>query len=245
MFMVTLSADDVRALFNRKAGSWQAKYARSGKLNSRLERFAARLAALSPPPARILDLGCGTGDMAAAFGRMGYQVTACDIAGEMLEIARATHSASGVEWICLNPEWSVLPFTDSSFDGIVASSVFEYLTDLPRVAAELSRVLRPEGILLLTVPNPFSYVRQLEGQFRKIVSNHHLLSLLKKIRYVDSYAMYLLLSRNRFSGDGWHSVLSSAHFAALDERDFSRDAWRRQAKAPLILLAVKRAATSC
>jgi ubiquinone/menaquinone biosynthesis C-methylase UbiE len=240
--MVTLAAKDVRRLFNRKACSWQSKYGRSGKLNARLEQFTVRLSELSPPPARILDLGCGTGDMAAAFGRMGYHVTACDIAGEMIDIARGMHTGSAVEWICLKPDWRVLPFADCSFDGIVASSVFEYLIDVQLVATELSRVLRPGGILLLTVPNPFSYVRRLEGWFRKMLSHHHLLSLLDKVGYAGSYAMYLLLSRNRFSGDSWHSVLSSAHFAALDEEDFSRDTWRRQAKAPLILLVVKRAA---
>lgn len=242
--MVTLTAKDVQTLFNRKAGSWQNKYGRRGKLNPRLERFTVRLSELCSPPARVLDLGCGTGDMAAALGQMGYHVTACDIAGEMIDIACGTHSGTAVEWICLDPDWRVLPFADCTFDGIVASSVFEYLVDVQYVATELSRVLRPEGILLLTVPNPFSYVRKVEAWFRKMVSSHHLLSLLNKVRYIDSYAAYLLLSRNRFSEDGWHTVLSSAYFAALDERDFSRDTWRRQAKAPLILLAVRRAAAS-
>ena len=241
--MATLTAKDVRALFNRKAGSWRSKYGGNGKLSSRLERFTLRLSELSPPPARILDLGCGTGDMAAALGHLGYHVTACDIAEKMIDIARGTHAGSAVEWISLNPDWRVLPFADGSFDGVVASSVFEYLINVQQVATELSRVLRPEGILLLTVPNPFSYVRRLEGWFRKMLSSHRLLLLLNKVGYVGSYATYLLLSRNRFSGDGWHSVFSSAHFAALDERDFSKDTWRRQAKAPLILLAVKRASS--
>jgi len=233
-------AKDVRTLFNLKADSWQSKYSRGGKLGPRLERFTARLSELSPPPATILDFGCGTGDMAVAIEAMGYRVVACDIAERMLEVARGTHAGTGVEWTCLEDDWKVLPFTDGSFDAVLASSVFEYLVDVQHVAAELSRVLRPGGILLLTVPNPFNYVRKLEAWFRVIVSNHYLSSLLNGVRYIDSYAAYLLLSRNRFGGDGWHSLLSSAHFAALDERDFSRDAWRQQAKAPLILLAAKR-----
>jgi SAM-dependent methyltransferase len=241
--MVAATNDDVRTLFNQKAGYWRSKYGPNGKLNSRLERFMARLFELSPPPARILDFGCGTGEMAAAIVGMGYRVAACEIAERMIDVARSAHAGLGVEWVCLNPEWSVLPFADGSFDGIVASSVFEYLVDVQKVATELSRVLRPEGILLLSVPNPFSYVRRLEGWFRRMLSNRRLLSLLSKLRYVDNYAMYLLLSRNRFGEDGWHSALSSAHFAVLDERDFSKDTWRRQAKAPLILLAVKRVET--
>jgi SAM-dependent methyltransferase len=180
--------------------------------------------------------------MAAAFGQMGYHVAACDIAGEMIDVARSAHTGSAVEWTCLDPDWRVLPFADCAFDGIVASSVFEYLTDVQHVATELSRVLRPEGTLLLTVPNPFNFIRRLEGWFRKMPSNCHLLSLLGRVPYLSSYAMYLVLSRNRFGADGWHAVLSAADFEALDKRDFSSDAWRRQDKAPLILLAVKRAA---
>ena len=81
---VTPSADEVRIYFNHKAGSWRHKYYSTGKLRYRLERFTARVAELALRPGRILDLGCGTGDLAAAIHHMGYQVTACDIAEEMI-----------------------------------------------------------------------------------------------------------------------------------------------------------------
>lgn len=237
-----LTVNEVRALFNLKAGCWQSKYGLKGKLNSRLERFMTRLSELAPPPARILDFGCGTGDMAAAMEGMGYRVAACDIAERMIGAARGAHTGTGVKWVCVNPNWRVLPFADGSFDGIVASSVFEYLEDVQHVATELSRVSRPGGILLLSVPNPFSFARKLEGLLLSTVTNHWFSSLFHRVQPIDSYATYLRLSRNRFGGDWWQSLLSSAHFAALDERDFSKDTWRRQAKAPLILLAAKRAA---
>jgi glycosyltransferase involved in cell wall biosynthesis/SAM-dependent methyltransferase len=230
---------DVRTLFNQKARSWRSKYGPSGKLNSRVEQFALRLAELCLPPSHILDLGCGTGEIAAAIGQMGYDVTACDLAEEMIDVARRSHIGIAVNWVCLEPDWEVLPFEDGSFDGIVASSVFEYLDDVPRVAAELSRVLRPEGILLLTVPNPCNFVRKAEAWFGSVLFKHRL-SWLRRVPQIDSYATYLRLSRNRYEGQEWQCVLSAAHFAALDERDFSREAWREQAKAPLVLLAVKR-----
>ena len=133
-----------------------------------MEQFTARLAELCPAPARILDLGCGTGEIAAAISQMGYPVTACDFAEEMMAVARRNYARTPVDWVGLEPEWKALPFADASFDGIVASSVFEYLDDVPRVAAELSRVLRPEGVLLLTVPNPCNSVRKLEGRLRSM-----------------------------------------------------------------------------
>jgi 2-polyprenyl-6-hydroxyphenyl methylase/3-demethylubiquinone-9 3-methyltransferase len=241
--MATPASSDVWAVFNREAASWQGNYGPKGKFNKRLERFAARLSELSPPPGRILDFGCGTGEIAAAMDHMGYQVTGCDIAERMIEIARSSHGGTATKWICLKPDWEALPFGDCSFDGVVASSVFEYLVDVQRVAAEVSRVLRPGGVLLLTVPNPFNLVRKLEAWLWSAVSSRLLAPLVHRVQRIDSYATYLRLSRNRFRGDWWKSVLSRAHFAAFDERDFSEDAWLRQARQPLILLAMKRAAT--
>ena len=233
---------DVRTLFNHKARGWRSKYVPHGKLHSRVEQFTARLAELCPAPARILDLGCGTGEIAAALSQMGYPVTACDFAEEMMAVARRNYARTPVDWVGLEPEWKALPFADASFDGIVVSSVFEYLDDVPRVAAELSRVLRPEGVLLLTVPNPCNSVRKLEGRLRSMRMVQQVSSALGRVQRIGSYAAYLRLSRNRFAAQGWQSVLSAAHFAPLDQRDFSPEAWRRQARAPLVLLAVKRVA---
>jgi ubiquinone/menaquinone biosynthesis C-methylase UbiE len=237
------TANDVRTLFNQKARCWPSKYSPNGKLNSRVERFLARLAELCLPPASILDLGCGTGEIAAAMDQMGYRVTACDLAEEMIAVARRSDSATAVKWVCLEPDWEVLPFRESSFDGIVASSVFEYLDDVPRVAAGLSRVLRPEGVLLLTVPNPCNSVRKIEAWLQSMPLVHRISPMLRRVQRIDSYAAYLRLSRNRFEGQGWQSLLSDAHFTALDERDFSQEAWRHQARSPLVLLALKRVAT--
>jgi glycosyltransferase involved in cell wall biosynthesis len=159
----TRTASEVRALFNRKAHCWQSKYGLEGKLNFRVELFTGRLSQLCVPPSKILDLGCGTGEIAAAISHGGNAVTACDFAEEMIEVARSNHAETSVQWVCLEPDWKDLPFTDGSFDAVIASSVFEYLVDVPRVAAELARVLRPEGVLLLTVPNPYNVARQLEA----------------------------------------------------------------------------------
>ncbi len=233
---------DVRTLFNHEARGWRSKYVPHGKLHSRVEQFTARLAELCPAPARILDMGCGTGEIAAALSQMGYPVTACDFAEEMMAVARRNYARTPVDWVGLEPEWKALPFADASFDGIVASSVFEYLDDVPRVAAELSRVLRPEGVLLLTVPNPCNSVRKLEGRLRSMRLVQQVSSALHRVQRIGSYAAYLRLSRNRFAAQGWQSVLSAAHFAPLNQRDFAPETWRRQARAPLVLLAVKRVA---
>jgi len=239
---VTPATSDVQTLFNRKARSWQSKYQPGGKLNSRLEEFVERLSELCPPPGNILDLGCGTGDISAAIGRMGYQVTACDIAENMLEKARSHWIEGPVKWVPLKANWDILPFKNGGFDAIVASSVFEYLVDVEGVARDLSRVLRPDGTLVFSVPNPCNRTRKVEAWLRSHRLSLTLRWLLCKIPRLRSYLNYLRLSRNRFKGDEWESALTTAGFVPFDKEDFSRDRWFDEAQAPLIILAVKKAA---
>ncbi len=239
---MTPATSDVQALFNRKACSWQQKYQPGGKLNSRLEQFVERLSELCPPPGNILDLGCGTGDISAAIGRIGYQVTACDIAENMLETARSNGIERPVKWVSLKADWNILPFKNGWFDAIVASSVFEYLVDVEGVARELLRVLRPGGVLISSVPNPCNRTRKVEAWLCSNRLSLTLRWLSCKIPRLRSYLTYLRLSRNRFNGDGWESVLTTAGFVPFDKEDFSRDKWFDKAKAPLIILAVKKAA---
>ncbi|OGR15113.1 MAG: hypothetical protein A2341_06380 [Deltaproteobacteria bacterium RIFOXYB12_FULL_58_9] len=240
----TMPTNEVQALFNSKARFWSAKYGPGGELNRRLEQFATRLCELSPSPGRILDLGCGTGEISAALCEKGYQVTACDIAERMLEVARADRGEMPITWISLKPGWNDLPFETGSFDGIVASSVFEYLTDVQGMVAELSRVLRPTGVLVFSVPNPYSRIRRLE----KWLSSDHLLGNLPpcilRIRRVKSYVTYLQISRNRFGPRGWQRILAATGFESVNETDFSNERWLEQASAPLILLAAKKQTTN-
>ena len=240
--MKTSAPNDVRTFFNLKARSWASKYNPKGKLRLRLEQFKVGLCELCPPPGNILDLGCGTGEIAAALAQMGYRVTGCDIAERMVDIARGNHPAPSTRWLTLKPDWEVLPFEGSTFDAVVASSVFEYIADVSGVAAEVSRVLHPGGILLLSVPNPFNAVRKLDAWLRPICLSRRLSSVLRGISHLNSYISYVRLSQNRFGGDWWESVLTVAGLVPVDKRDFARETWARQAQRSLLLLALRKAA---
>jgi glycosyltransferase involved in cell wall biosynthesis/SAM-dependent methyltransferase len=237
------SSQAVRSLFNKKAQGWGSKYGSNGKLNSRVEQFVTRLSEICLPPARILDFGCGTGEIAAAMDKMGYRVTACDFAEEMLAVACDNYSEIGVEWVRLAPGWKTLPFADGTFDGIIASSVFEYLDDVPGVAEELFRVLKHRGALLLTVPNPGNLVRQIEARLLAMAFVDRLPPLLRRVPRIEAYLAYLRLSRNRWQAETWHAIFREANLAAMDEIEFASEEWRRQSGASLVMLGVRKFST--
>jgi SAM-dependent methyltransferase len=154
--------DQVRALFDSKAAGWPGKYAPAGRLAGRLARFDAAVRARAVAGGDVLDLGCGSGDLARCLDDGGYRVTGCDIAPGMLREAAAAGGGRAVRWVRLDPGWRTLPFETASFDAVVASSVLEYVPDPLAVLEECARVLRPGGALLCTVPDLTHPVRWLE-----------------------------------------------------------------------------------
>jgi 2-polyprenyl-3-methyl-5-hydroxy-6-metoxy-1,4-benzoquinol methylase len=162
----TVHADRVRALFDAKAAGWPAKYAAGGPLAGRLAQLAGAVGDLAPPGAELLDLGCGSGELARRLAASGYRVTGADIAPTMLRQAALADGPRAVRWVRLEPGWQALPFADARLDVVVSASVLEYVPDPGAVLAECARVLRPGGVLVCTVPDVTHPVRWLEWPLR-------------------------------------------------------------------------------
>ena len=116
------------------------------------ERFAARRAFLLDNVTageRVLDLGCGDGAFAAELLQAWCAVTMADVAGEALRRARAR--APGAEAVAL-VEGAPLPFTEDAFDVVWAGEMLEHVADVVGLLAEVRRVLRWGGRLLVTTP---------------------------------------------------------------------------------------------
>ena len=154
-------------LFDGKAAAWPAKYAPDGRLTRRLAQLSAAVLELVAAGGELLDLGCGSGELARRLTADGYRVTGCDIAPLMLRQAAAADQGRAVRWVELDPGWRSLPFPAASLDAVIAASVFEYVPDPAEVLAECARVLRPGGVLLCTVPRVTHPVRWLEWPLRQ------------------------------------------------------------------------------
>jgi SAM-dependent methyltransferase len=109
------------------------------------------------PPGRILDVGCGTGDLAAVFTRNGWQASGIEPSQQAAQFARE----AGID--AVNGTLADAPWEDGHFDAIVFNHSLEHI-DEPAVAlAHAARLLRPGGLLAIAVPNFGSWHRRAFG----------------------------------------------------------------------------------
>ena len=128
-----------------------------GRWNSRRQaRRLLRMAGLDPSVrlARVADIGCAHGFLVQAFAEEG-----CDAYG--IEVSEQALKAQGRGLNVYHGRLEEAPFEDGYFDLIVANQVIEHIVDLGSLCEALHRTLKPDGRVILTVPNDLEGARSL------------------------------------------------------------------------------------
>lgn len=158
---------------------------------------------------RILDLGCGTGGVLAHLGELGNALgvdPSPEAAGYCHERGLSVALGSGMD----------LPFPDETFDAVLALDVIEHVEDDVALLREARRVLRPGGVVVLTVPAlPWlwsshddvnhHFRRYMRGSLERSVRAARLAPL--KTTYYNALLLPLAVTRKvvaRFNGTGDH-----------------------------------------
>ena len=128
--------------------AWAASYDSPGNRTVAAEERAVH-GLLAPGVA--LDAGCGTGRHSAHLAALGHAVVGVDASPEMLLLARERVPAGDFR----EGDLRALPVQDASADVVVCALALSHLPDLGAVA-ELGRVLKPGGTLVLSNPHPFA-----------------------------------------------------------------------------------------
>jgi demethylmenaquinone methyltransferase/2-methoxy-6-polyprenyl-1,4-benzoquinol methylase len=135
-----LAPEAVRDMFDRIAPVYDAmNRAMTLGLDTRWRRMT--VAAAVRPGDRVLDVCCGTGDLALAGAAAGAHVIGLDFSERML--ARARDKSGGVEWV--QGDATALPFAEGEFDAVTVGFGIRNLEDMERGLAEIARVLKPGG----------------------------------------------------------------------------------------------------
>jgi SAM-dependent methyltransferase len=129
------------------------------------EGFYRRLAV--PPGSRLLDIACGSGQLALIAARNGVDATGIDIAENLIDRARERARVEGLSARFYEADAEDLPFDDATFD-VVTSVAGAMFAPRPEVAAkELLRVCRRGGIVAMANWTPQGFI----GQMYRLISN--------------------------------------------------------------------------
>ncbi len=213
------TAKDAVAYHRELAGGWEQRYQKPA-FKARLRAVQECLAGYDLHGQRWLDAGCGSGTLARYLLEAGANVLGVDAAEEMITLARelasqdvAKPDASGHD-VAKHDEPTPqlrfehittiarLPLADQSLDGILCSSVLEYVPDPAACLTEFARVIRPGGLLVVSVANRESIVRKAQ------LATHYLGRILGQ-----QWCAFLDYSHNDYTSVGFRRVLKQHGFA--------------------------------
>jgi SAM-dependent methyltransferase len=162
--------DNIRHHFKTVSTAWGTRYrGRPRKISDQdlllrrenVHRLLAPLLAAhaTSAPLRVIDVGCGTGDVLDGVGRHLVRVTGVDFVVEMVAAAARTH----LDDRFVVGDAARLPLGAASADAVVCLGVLEYLPDPAAVLASIGQTLRPGGTLIVSFPNRLSLFRRLSA----------------------------------------------------------------------------------
>jgi len=135
--------DHVLHLLKSSVNPWRVNYAINvlKKLN------------IDPKGKTALEVGSGGGILTEEICKMGFTTTGIDPADESLQTASNHAKAEGLNITYEKGTGEQLPYADQSFDCVFCCDVLEHVRDLPRVIAEIARVLKPNGVFIYDTLN--------------------------------------------------------------------------------------------
>jgi 2-polyprenyl-6-hydroxyphenyl methylase/3-demethylubiquinone-9 3-methyltransferase len=107
---------------------------------------------LPPAPARVLDAGCGEGQLSYRLAELGHSVTGIDLPGPSLGKARALLASSDYRWDIIAGSVEEFSGVSHAFDVVVSIEVIEHLYRPVKFLNNMAGALRPGGILILSTP---------------------------------------------------------------------------------------------
>ncbi|MBR6910726.1 MAG: methyltransferase domain-containing protein, partial [Candidatus Methanomethylophilaceae archaeon] len=183
----------------------------------------------------VLDVGAGSGIISIPLARRGYTVTAIDRSEGMIDMLELTVSEYGADIKAVNCDAENLCFDPDSFDSIILRNVLWNSYNPERILKEVVRVLKPDGVLLITDGNWLNDIEEWErfNPDNQILPNHKKRDLGLGARDVIE-AYYRKLPLNRLSRPRWDvEILTEAGMVITYHGEFSDPAITDDLKAVL------------
>lgn len=108
---------------------------------------------------RVLDIGSGDGGVSVAFAQRGAKTVGLDYNPERCKLGRLRAKDYDVKISFFTGNAQNMSFIEGSFDIVICNAVIEHVTNPKRLASEISRILKPKGLLFLDTPSRYSILQ--------------------------------------------------------------------------------------
>ena len=186
------------------AGKFDRNYDLSPAFLERIQVWTMLFDRYIAPSDTVMDFGCGSGIFSHYLAEKGCAVTGIDGSSAMIALCQQKKKSANVRYIR-----QTLPLPNehnyASQDAVIMSSLLEYMDDVPRMLRQVHSLLKPNGFLLVSMPNQSSIYRQIE----------------RRLFRLTGWPQYVAHSRHYSTEIAFSQQLTELGFDVLETRYFS------------------------
>jgi len=170
MNTITQSIPDLQAIKARQKATWESgDFGQIAKYTMPMaEEFMGRLRLR--PGDSVLDVACGTGNLAVIAVRAGCRTAGVDIASNLISQARERSEREGLAIEYAEGDAEALPYPDASFDLVVSMYGVMFAQQPEKVVSELLRVTKPGGRIALANWTPTGFIGKMFAVFKRHIT---------------------------------------------------------------------------
>ena len=224
---MTTAAATIRERFSSEASNWDRLYSPEGPQSiyehNLWERREIALKFVGRPANRVLEVGCGAGNVILRVPGTD-RIIGADFSVPMLHQARASANTFNRKLGLMASDVTSLPFSNASSETVIALGVLEYVENPSIALKEMHRVLEPGGTLVLSSPNacsPFVTIDDAAKSLKNTITQDLLPTVIRrrlKKWLGKSDESYFTHKRHRFAPNQIRETLETLGFEISEEK---------------------------
>lgn len=170
----------------------------------------------------VLDIACGSGYGTKMLAARAKKVYGVDVDAPTVQYAKENFAASNITYSV--GDGAAIPLKDNSIDVVVTFETIEHIADYERFLDEVQRVLRPDGVILVSTPNDVEYAEGNDFHAHEFKKEELVKTLKKRFRYAEEYYQatwkYVAIGREKYFKAEGPSDFPTLNLAPLNQDQY-------------------------